>query len=370
MTQKVDTLDAEHKSLSDEIRGDSGLKRHLSELQEQSGSQEDRMRHLEEENAKLKRELTVLKNIVIHTNHRVTHNETQITDLKIRSMSANILIHGIKEKQGENLNDDISQLFNDELGLTDIKFSSIHRMGSKPSAEIKPHQGVKQKNPKPRIIVARLANPEKKSDIITKALNSDVNFRVTNQHPEELRDARSRLYHVKSEYDEKEIDCEIKGSKLVLKDSGAIYREKVTLPSPEVLLTATDPQVKSQLDKIDVYQGDTFRDKGNHIVSFSSKVNSFKEVKNFSLKVLASEQAIPANSNVLVYSFLDTNGSVHEGWVNDREFGAGLDILKSAKEQEYQNYAVILSRKLGDHLGFKRHQVFQDNALSAIIQTQ
>ena len=366
----MDTLDSQHKSLSDEISGASGLKHHLSELQEQSGLQEDRMRKLEEENVKLKSELTVLKNIVIHTNHRVTHNETQITDLKIRSMNANILIHGIKENQSENLNNDISQLFDDELGLSDIKFSSIHRLGSKPSVELKPQQGVKQKQPKPRIIVARLSNPDMKQKIITAALNSDVNFRVTSQHPEELRDARTRLYHVKNEYEEKEIECEIKGSKLVLKESGSIFREKVTLPSPAVLMTATDPQVKAQLDKIDVYQGDSFNDKGNHIVSYASKVNSFKEVKNFSIKVLASEQAIPANSNVLVYSFADANGSVHEGWVNDREFGAGLDILKSAKEQKYENYAVVLSRKLGDHLGFKRHQVFQDNALSAIIQTQ
>ena len=371
---KVDTLDDEHKRLSEEISGESGLKYQVSELQEQCGIQEDRMRKLEVENTKLKSELTVLKNIIIHTDHRVSHNENQITDLKVRSMNANILIHGVKENSSENLKADISELFSTDLGIPNVKFSSIHRMGKLLTAEEKKKQGQNNaqgpKVNKPRIIVARLLNSDDKSNIIAKANELDISFRVTSQYPEEVRDTKTRLYHVKDEYTDKKVECDIKGSKLVFKKSGSVFREKVTLPPPEILMTATDPNVKEKLDQIQVHEGDHFNDKGNHIVSYSATVNSYKDVSNFSIKVLASEGALPANSNVLVYRFLDANGAPHEGWENDREFGAGLNILKSAKEQQYENFAVILSRKLGEHLGFKRHQVFRDNALSAIVQTQ
>ena len=377
LTQKVDSLDSRHRTLNEEVNSATGLKRQISELQEQCGSQEDRMRQLEEENNQLKSELTILKNIVVHTAHRVDHNEGQITELKTRSMNSNILIHGIIENKDENLKVDIPELFKTDLGISNVKFASIHRMGKLPSTDkvqsdesTESAENTNTKTPKPRIIVGRLSNPEIKQDIFAKLSVKKVNFRVTGQYPEEVRDARSRLYYVKDAYEADEIECEIKGSKLIFKESKAVFREKVSLPSPELLLTASEPDVKSKLDKIEVFRGASFKDRGNHIVSFSSNVESYKDVSNFSLKVLASEEAIPANSNVLVYSFLDSSGKCHEGWTNDREFGAGLDILRAAKDNKYQNFAVILSRKLGEHLGYKRHQIFQSNAMSAVEQTQ
>ena len=70
--------------------------------------------------------------------------------------------------------------------------------------------------------------------------------------------------------------------------------------------------------------------------------------------------------NVLVYRYLDSNEVIHEGWINDHEFGAGQSILRMMKENNYVNCSVIMSRWLGDHLGIKRFKVFQTNAKSAI----
>ena len=365
---KLDTVQQHHDSLKEEVSGHGGLKSQLSELQEHCGIQEDRLKKLEDENKALKKELTVVKNILIHTNHKVDSNESQIVDLKVRSMNSNILIHGIEENSQENLPQKISDLFNEEREISNVRFASIHRMGK--MAEKKSVEDPSAKRPRPRIIVARLTNPELKHTIISKAAQLDLNFRVTGQYPDEIRDARSRLYHVKEDYDAKQVACDIKGTKLVFKESKAVYHEKVSLPSAELLLTACEPEVQEKIENIPVFEGEVFRDRGNHIASFATQVASYKEVSNFCLKVLSSEKAIPANSNVLVYHFKDSNGVDHEGWSNDREFGAGLDILKHAKAQGCENYAVILSRKVGEHLGFKRHTIFQENAYSAVVQTQ
>lgn len=372
LTQKVDSLQTNHGLLKDEVDGASGLKHQLSELQERCGDQEDRMAKLEEENKLLRRELSVIKNIVVHTTNRVGQNESQITDLKVRSMDPNILVHGITEADKENLSDEIQKLFDENLGLTGVTFAAIHRMGKPHSQEAKAGTASATQKPKPRIIVARLANPEIKHTIFSKfkAVASSVTFKITNQYPEELRDARSRLYHVKEQYEADEVECEFKGSKLMFKDSRSFYREKVSLPTAETLMSANDPDVKKKLDKIIVHEGVPFRDKGNYILSYAATVKSYKQVSDFATKVLSSDSAVPANSNVLVYYFKDSNNKEHEGWCNDREYGAGLNILKFAKTNKCENFAVILSRKLGEHLGIRRHQVFQENAYSAISLTQ
>lgn len=374
LTDKVDSLQVNHGQLKEEVEGASGLKHQLTELQERCGDQEDRMAQLEEENKLLKRELSVLKNIVVHTTNRVGQNESQITDLKVRSMDPNILIHGVTEVDKENLNDKIKTLFDENLGLSGISFAAIHRMGKPQSHEAKTESATATatKKSKPRIIVARLTNPEIKHTIFSKykAVASDVSFKITNQYPEELRDARTRLYHVKEQYEADNVECEFKGNKLMFKDTRTFFKEKVSLPTAETLMSANSPNARKKLDKILVHEGVPFRDKGNYIVSYAATVKSYKQVSDFAVKVLSSDTAVPANSNVLAYYFKDSNGQEHEGWCNDREFGAGLDILKFAKSQKCDNFAVILSRKLGEHLGFRRHQIFQENAYSAISQTQ
>ena len=109
-----------------------------------------------------------------------------------------------------------------------------------------------------------------------------------------------------------------------------------------------------------------FSAKANTIVSYASVAKCYKDVSQFSLKVLSKDNTLPATSNVLVYSFTDRNGELHEGYCNDREFGAGQCILKKMKEKDFNDRVLIMSRKVGEHLGIKRFSVFEDNATSAL----
>lgn len=355
MLQKIDVICEKHDSLHKEVHGEGGLKQQVNELQENLGNQMDSVDELRQENALLKKELNIMRNILIHTTQRVDRNESQIVNLKSKSLSANILIHDVDETEDENLSTKVSQLFSTNLSINNAKFSAIYRMGDTPQTN------------KPRIICAVLANPEIKGKLISAAQSdSDLGFKITSQFPEEVRDLRSRLYQVRESLQAKEIATKMKGDRLVYKDSGAIYREKIALPNANQLLSAAEPSTAKKLDEFHTVTGDVYRHKGNIIVTQAANVQSYKDINLFSMKVLSRDNALPATSNTLVYSFVDNDGEVHDGYCNDREFGAGQCILRKMNENGYSNKAIIMSRKVGEHLGTKRFSVFQDNVLKAL----
>ena len=53
---------------------------------------------LRQENSYLRKELQVLKSVVINLDRRVSQQESEIIDLKGRSFRDNILIHGLEEE--------------------------------------------------------------------------------------------------------------------------------------------------------------------------------------------------------------------------------------------------------------------------------
>ena len=361
---RIDSVSQKQDELSKSVHGTDGIKSSVNELQETVGSNTDTIDTLQTENRQLRHELEIMKNIVIQTVHRVERSEEKIANLSVHNMKNNILIHVVAENESEVLSDSVPTLLKTELHM-DVSFSSLYRMGNitQPSA---PKGGARQKDPKPRIIVGRLSNPHQKSSILQAAKDND-NIRITSQYPEEMRDKRSRLYKVQDDCKDKEIPCQIKGDKLVFTDKKTIFREKVVIPTPEdVLCAVSDSNARKKLDKIKVTTGEVFKSQGNFIVSQACAAESFTNVRNFALKVLSDEASIPADSNVLVYRFTDNKGEIQEGWSNDREYGAGQGILKTLQDENVMNVAVVMSRKVGQHLGWKRHTIFQDNAMSAV----
>jgi hypothetical protein len=55
------------------------------------------------ENVSLRKELQLLKSIVVNLDRKVTQQEKEIVDLRGRSMRDNILIHNLAEEESENL---------------------------------------------------------------------------------------------------------------------------------------------------------------------------------------------------------------------------------------------------------------------------
>ena len=58
---------------------------------------------LRQEYSYLRKELQVLKSVVINLYRRVSQQESEIIDLKGRSMRDNILIHNLEEEENEDM---------------------------------------------------------------------------------------------------------------------------------------------------------------------------------------------------------------------------------------------------------------------------
>lgn len=364
---KIETVQTGHETLEKLVTDKGGIQDEVSEVQENLGSTTDELELLKSTVQSQQKEISVLKNLIIHMSNKIDSQEKHITDLRTRSMHPNILIHGMEENDGEDLHKAVSDHIKTNFGIDDIQFSTIHRNGTKQT------KGKGGAPPKPRFIVARLKDISKKDDILKAAAEygkaTDSAVRFTNQFPEDLRDKRQRLFHLRAEYKDKEIDCQVKHDKLIFADSHAVYREKVSIPKAhEILSAASNKATEERLKKINLVEGDKFQERKNKIISKAGNVKTFNDVKQFTLKAVLEKDCVSATSNVLVYRFRDSKGVIQEGWDNDNEFGAGQSILRAIQNDNYENIAVVMSRWVGEHLGVSRHMIFVNNALSAIEQ--
>ena len=360
--QKMDSSSTQYETLNKKINGKGGINDEIAELQEGLGTSTTEVTDLQRIVTNQQREISTLKYLVIHLSNKVELQENQLSDLGTRSMGDNIIVHNLVEDESENLETEVNKFITQELKLPKVKFDRIHRSGA---------TGPQSK--RPRIIVAHLSDPSRKEVLMKaaaayrKSSPDEDGIRFSNQYPEDIRDKRQRLFQKCNQYQEENIQCQVKHDKLVFKQNGSVYQEKVHTPKPfEILEAASDPKKCELLENIDVCMGNKHRDKRNTIYSTACSVDSYSKVRNFALKSMLEDKRASATSNVLVYSFVDKDGKLQEGWDNDHEYGAGQAILRYMQENENTNCAVMMSRWLGDHLGPSRHRIFANNAASAL----
>ena len=360
--QKMDSNSNQFKTLDKKINGKGGITDEIAELQESLGSSTTDVSDLQRTVINQQREINTLKSLVIHLSNKVDLQENHISDLRTRSMGDNIIVHNLAETPGQDLEHDVNDFITKKLKLPKVKFDRIHRSGADNA-----------QNKRPRIIVAHLSDPSRKETLMKaaaayyKSTGETDGTRFSNQYPEDLRDKRQRLFQKLNEYQADNVECQVKHDKLVFKNSGKVYQERVHIPkSHEILEAASDPKKCESLEKIKVFIGDTHKEKKNIIYSTACVVDSFPQVRHFALKSVLEGKRASASSNVLVYRFLDKDEKLHEGWDNDQEYGAGQAILRYMQENNSMNCAVVMSRWLGDHLGPSRHRTFATNAASAL----
>ena len=366
--QKLETSSEHQQEVRKEIYEKGGLKDQISEVQEELTNHSDEILYLKSENEKQRKEIEVLKSMVVGLAQRQESQANDITNSKSRSMKDNIVVSGFPEYENEKLAESVPKFIKEKMKIN-IAFDRIHRTGYVGKG--------RDTKSNPRVIIAHVVNPDSKDKLLSHvySLNRDAlkcegnTIRITNQSPEEVRDQRQKLYHIKQQYAEKSVDCKIKNDKLVFSDSKAVYKDKVELPSADTIMSSLrDVKTQDKLAAITTTTGDSFTEKRNKIVSTAGHVKSYNDVRLFALKTMTENNKLSARSNVLVYRFTDEHGDKHENWINDGEYGAGQNILKVMKEHDVDNIAVVMSRWLGEHLGKVRFEVFSNNAMSAILK--
>lgn len=180
---------------------DMGISKTVNYIGEQAESNYDEIHIVRAENAQLRRELDLMRAMLIKFDRKMENVQSEVTDLRARSMRDNILIHNFPYKQGENLMQIIPETIKDTLGV-DIQFVRIHRNSVK---------GVV--NSKPVSITGKLVDRKMKDELLQaqkskKMAKVTLPFFITTQEPtvmwEEKKTPLRHLRYVKiAEYQNK-----------------------------------------------------------------------------------------------------------------------------------------------------------------------
>ena len=365
ITAKIDSFNTLQESVNNiqkDLWNEDGLDDRIRYIGQQHEDNLSEIESLKIENVSLRKELQLLKSIVVNLDRKVTQQEKEIVDLRGRSMRDNILIHNLAEEENENLDTKVRKLISDHLQL-EVSFVRIHR------------NGPRRPNGKPRTITGKLQQPSDKDRILTaqrtlrdrerkeKRANSTLPFYVTPQTPVQTNENMRRLREINTQYRNKNIETKIVGDKVIF-PNGNVYREKVTTPRAEDLLFV-DKAEEEKLNEIDVVQSNSAHEGGNVFTAVGTKVDSLAKVRHFYKKIMSHPDFASAHHKILAYRLQDAEGSVRDGYCDDGEYGAGRRVVKLLEDQSATNVAFVICRKFGNHIGPRRFDIICDVVVNA-----
>lgn len=100
---KYDNISRSKQQINSELWDIEGFDERITYNGQQDCNNEGKIKRIRNENKKPRREIDLLKSVVIRLDRKVSSQEEEILDLRGRSMRDNILIHHYKELKGENL---------------------------------------------------------------------------------------------------------------------------------------------------------------------------------------------------------------------------------------------------------------------------
>ena len=350
------------KDIKSDLWEEDGFDFRISHIANQQEHDSGSIQALKEENKMLRDDISMLKSVVINLDKTVRKQQSEITDLKSRSMNQNLLIHNLPEEENENLFRRIPQLIKEHLGI-DTSFVNIHRNGPK--------------NPnRPRTITGRLEKFTDKEKILQAQKDKRKNegsgqlqqnstlFYITPQRPIEVSENRKKLQEISNQYWKENVKTRFVGDKLVF-PNGNTYKEKVVKPTPGNVLTL-DQAEKEALQKIQISALETSAEENIFKIA-AATTETYNHARNLYKKVMIDPAYSTADHNILVYRFKDKNGLIHEGYNDDGEFGAGRRLLKVLQNLDVTNMTFLISRFYRKHLGFRRFQIMENLAADIVL---
>ena len=350
--------------LTKEIRAKNGINDRLENVQEQANDTLYIITEVQEKQKKMEREITRLKDYVVRLESQVNSHNSQILELRTKSMENNVIVNGVEEKAPERTNPAslasilknvfIQEMRMDESVANDLRIEKLYRMGNFDSRNLT----------FPRPIFIQFKDKHYKDTVMkhVKVLRDNKsNIRVSQQLPEEVREKRKQLYDIQQKYADRNIETRIKGDKLVFTQSNSVYRDKLgSRPT-------ADEIIKGDEVKTVISTGKSVEDNAGH----ATTAVSYKQIRKSIVEVMRKEGVPSATHNVYAYRFQGQDGTIHEGSDDDGEYGAGRHLLKSLTDHEINNVLVIVSRWFsGNKLGPRRFTHISEVGLSAAKNLQ
>lgn len=326
-----------------------GLNENLKYVGEQAECNYDDISTLKTENINLRRELELLRSVVIRMDRRISIMDNEITDLRSRSMRDNILIHNFKYTPNEDLAASMPALIKQTLGV-DVSFVRIHRNGV-----------LHKKSDRPVTITAKLTDRNKKDEILNaqkskKIARVSLPFYITPQQPPALVSARNKLFDKSDSLKKQNISVKISRNSIVL-PNGSKYSEEVPLLSNAAVLKI-DQTESEQLDDIVTMNTEPIQKNGSEFYATGTKVGSVNQAQNFYKKVCIDPYVASVDSRILIYRFME-QGKLIENYHDDGEHGAGRRLLKYMRENQIMDVAIVVTRWMGEHIGPQRFTIME-----------
>lgn len=211
LEQKVQQI---HSDLWDD---ENGIHTKLKSIFSQNQHYYKDISNLRAENAQLRRDLDLIRSVVIRMDRRMLVMDNDITDLRTRSMRDNILIHNFPYTKDENLSATMPETIKRTLGV-DVEFVIIHRNGIR---------GVH--NGKPVTITAKLADRAKKEEILNaqkakKIARQRLPFFITPQQPPVVVSSKNKIYDKANSLKKQSISAKVKQDQIILGTDPAIKK--------------------------------------------------------------------------------------------------------------------------------------------------
>ena len=325
-----------------------------------------KLNELEDKNLRLEEDNNLLKGIVQVQDRKIATLQKQVTELKARGMTNNIVVSGITgDEEGEDCKEKIETFVKSklkkEIEASDVKVA--HRLGQRKTGA------------KPRPIVAR-CSPDLRHSIFkfTKNLKGQKNelndnYFVNPQLPEEMSAVRREInYEIKKIKNKNlgqatadQVPYYVKNQKLYVKD--VLHKNPVDPPTATDALSLSKKEVDRLLD-IEVHEVDIVEEKGSAFYGYAAKVNTKSQVRDLYMKIKLWH---PESDHIVMVSQVE--GTCFR--CDDGEFGESLRLRKWLENRGTQKVAIFITREYGlTQLGPRRHHIYKSIATSALIKTE
>jgi len=363
---QVDRIEKRQEKLDQDISGNEGLKQELHGVAKDTGENSSSLTIQSNEIKDLRKEMDLLKALVIKQGQQLAHLQAENDDLKNRSMRNNVIFHNLHELSGSNETpEDTVKRFlqNTKMpGIESLVFERVHRLGTF------------QANAKyPRPIVARLLSSKDTERVLshgrTLRKGDDQVPRITPQFSAGLREKRKTLGAIATDVKSKATDVTTKISKDKLYINNDLYHEAVLTPTPAEILNMTDEDEREVLNGPKLVHGDTLSLGGHNFTATAAEVKSIADVRLAYKKLLLSPNCMGAAHNTCAYTLYDANtGKSTTGHQDDGEHGVGRLISSVLCKRNAKNVVVFVTRRFltRAHLGIARFKTIEEAAVSAL----
>ena len=327
--------------------------------------QDERLSKAEEKITAAENRIRILEGTVRKQENELYQAKEEIVNLKVRSMSKNVLLHKLPEGEKETKDELITKVtdfFVDEMKMQrerveQISIEKLHRMGN---------ADVPRKFP--RSVVLKINSDDDRGYIFSHAKNLDKDkYSISGQYPPEMSERRNILKQTMNSEEMKDKPRRLIQDKLYV--GGKLYTPGCISEnnSPEGYNAASVDW--SKLPKI--YQTKSVTDNGNCFISYSASIAS-KQDARFIIDMVKGMQCEKPSTH-LAYAYRIPYGlgtSMLEYMSDDGEFGLGWRLLEKMKASKSTGTILLASRWYASHIGPRRFKHYLDTCEEALIRKQ